>query len=40
MPLVELGISKRSFPKGFQKFQINFPRTQIFGVTISQISIT
>jgi hypothetical protein len=34
MALVVLGISKRSFTKGFQNFQINFPRTQTFGVKI------
>jgi hypothetical protein len=34
MALVGLGISKRSFAKGFQNFQINFPRTQTFGVKI------
>jgi hypothetical protein len=34
MALVGLGISKRSFTKGFQNFQINFPRTQKFGVKI------
>jgi hypothetical protein len=34
MALVGLGISKRSFTKGFQNFQINFPRTQTFGVKI------
>jgi hypothetical protein len=34
MALVGLGISKRSFTKGFQNFQINFTRTQTFGVKI------
>jgi hypothetical protein len=34
MALVGLGISKRSFAKCFQNFQINFPRTQTFGVKI------
>ena len=34
MALVGLGISKRSFAKGFQNFQTNFPRTQTFGVKI------
>jgi hypothetical protein len=34
MALVGLGISKRSFTKGFQNFQINFPRTQTFRVKI------
>jgi hypothetical protein len=34
MASVGLRISKRSFTKGFQNFQINFPRTQTFGVKI------
>jgi hypothetical protein len=34
MVLVGLGISKRSFTKGFQNFQINFPSTQTFGAKI------
>jgi hypothetical protein len=34
MALVGLGISKRSFTKGFQHFQINFQITQTFGVKI------
>jgi hypothetical protein len=37
MALVGLGISKSSFAKGFQNFQINFPRTQTFGVKIIAI---
>jgi hypothetical protein len=32
--LVGLGLSKRSFTKGFQNFQINFPSTQAFGAKI------
>jgi hypothetical protein len=34
MALVGLGISKRSFTRGFQNFKINFPSTQIFGAKI------
>jgi hypothetical protein len=34
MALVGLGISKRSFIKGFQNFHINFPSTQTFEAKI------
>jgi hypothetical protein len=34
MALVGLGISKRSFAKGFQNYQTNFPSTQTFGAKI------